>query len=179
MTASVLMQAPIGSGISGEIVGAPSGTTYFLNSIGQILAAPQDVSILLGMGLQVLATGLTPGPAYNVNSTMAATTLTAGNLTGGDYIVLGLTGTLATAAALTLPTVASLAAALPNPQVSQDYRLRIINFGNSNTWTVTANAGWTLNGAMGIATLTWREFIVTVTSLTTATLQNIGAGMAP
>ena len=36
--------------------------------------------------------------------------------------------------------------------------------------------GWTLTGTMTIANNTWREFVVTLNTLTTATLQNVAVG---
>ena len=47
---------------------------------------------------------------------------------------------------------------------------------SSGVFTLTTNTGWTLNGTMTIAVGAWREFIVKLTSLTAATLQNVGGG---
>jgi hypothetical protein len=41
---------------------------------------------------------------------------------------------------------------------------------------VTTNTGWTLSGTMTIAANTWREFVVTLNTLTTATLQSVATG---
>jgi hypothetical protein len=60
--------------------------------------------------------------------------------------------------------------------VGSSWVLRIKNSAGAGTWTVVTNTGWTLTGTMTIATGTYRDFIVTFTSLTTATLQNIGGG---
>jgi len=176
MTATVLMDSPPGGGVGGEITGTPSGTVYTPNSNGQILAQAQDVVALLALGFFVAPTGITPGPAYNINSATAAATLSGANITGGTDVTLAMAGALSGAANLTLPTVANLVAALPNPQLGQSYKLRIINKAATQTWTVTTNTGWTLTGTMTIATGTWREFIVSLTSLTTATLQEVGTG---
>lgn len=78
---------------------------------------------------------------------------------------------------LTLPLVTALLAALPNAVVGTGYVLRVIN-ENSGTATIVTNTGWTTSGTLTLATNTWREFIVSITSLTnaTATLTGIGTG---
>jgi hypothetical protein len=115
---------------------------------------------------------------FNTNTSTSAATLTAANVTGGEDLVdLAMTGTLAAAAALTLPTVANLLQSMYAPCVGSTYRLRIINRSSGNfAWTVTTNTGWTLTGTMSIAQNTWRDFDVTITSLTAATLQAVGTG---
>lgn len=116
--------------------------------------------------------------AYNTNTAVASTVLTAANITGGyNEVTLNMTGTLTGAANEQLPTVAALVAAIPNAVAGQSYKLRIINSSSGNfAWTVTTNTGWTLSGNMAIAQNTWRDFYVTLTSLTAATLQQIGTG---
>lgn len=116
--------------------------------------------------------------AFNTNTATSAATLTAANISGGAATVdLAMTGTLAGAAVLTLPTVASLVAAIQSPTVGTSYRLRIINESSGNfAWTVTTNTGWTVTGTMSIAQNTWRDFVVTLTSLAAATIQNVGVG---
>lgn len=116
--------------------------------------------------------------AFNTNTATAGTTLTAANVTGGEASVdLALTGTLGGAANAQLPTVANLLQSMYGPAVGACYRLRIVNESSGAfAWTVTTNTGWTLTGTMSIAQNTWREFIVTITSATTATLQNVAVG---
>jgi hypothetical protein len=115
---------------------------------------------------------------FNSNTATAGTTLTAANVTGGEASVdLALTGTLGGAANAQLPTVANLLQSMYGPAVGASYRLRIINESSGAfAWTVTTNTGWTLTGTMSIAQNTWREFVVTITSLTTATIQNVAVG---
>ena len=63
------------------------------------------------------------------------------------------------------------------PKIGSTYRLRVINRSSGNfAWTMTTNTGWTLTGTMTIAQNTWRDFVVTLTSLTAATLQAVGVG---
>jgi len=90
---------------------------------------------------------------------------------------LNMTGTLAGAANAQLPLVSALVAVLHSPSVGSSYILRIINSSaGAFAWTVTTNTGWTLNGTMTINQNTWREFLVTLTSTSAATLQSIGTG---
>ena len=76
---------------------------------------------------------------------------------------------------LTLPTVAALVAAFPGLQVGSSYVLRVIN-SNSGTATVVTNTGWTTSGTLTLATNTTRDFLVSMTSLTAATITSIGTG---
>jgi len=112
-----------------------------------------------------------PAAAYSAAVNTTGFTATGAQISGGSASVdLALTGTLGAGAAITLPTVANLLAALPGAYVGQTYRLRIINESSANfAWTVTTNTGWTLNGTMTIAQNTWREFIVAITSVASAT----------
>ena len=116
--------------------------------------------------------------AFNSNTSTAGTTLTAANISGGvASVALAMTGTLTGASNAQLPTVAALVAALPCATAGQSYRLRIINrSGGAFAWTVTTNTGWTLTGTMSIAQNTWRDFVLTLTSLTAGTLQAVGVG---
>ena len=78
---------------------------------------------------------------------------------------------------LQLPTVASLIAVLHSPTIGTSYRLRITNAqGGAFAATVVTNTGWTLTGTMTIAQNTWREFVVTFTSLTAATIKSVAVG---
>ena len=116
--------------------------------------------------------------AFNTNTTTVSATLTAANVTGGVASVdLALTGTLGSGQNVTLPLVTALTAAMATPTVGSSYRLRIINESSANfAWTVVTNTGWTLTGTMTIAQNTWREFVVTLNTLTTATLQSVAVG---
>lgn len=116
--------------------------------------------------------------AFNTNTATSGATLTAANVTGAEAIVdLAMTGTLGAGANAQLPTVANLLQSMFAPAVGSAYRLRVINRSSANfAWTVTTNTGWTLTGTMTVAQNTWRDFDVTITSLTTATLQAVGVG---
>lgn len=121
-------------------------------------------------------------PARDVYNTITATTtatLAAGSIVGGwEGTTLGAVGTLANATGLTLPTVAATVAAIaPTVVPGQTQRLRVINKSSANfVITILTSTGWTLSGSMTVAQNTWRDFIMTFTSLTAATLQEVGTG---
>lgn len=116
--------------------------------------------------------------AFKTNTATGDATLAAANISGGAANVdLALTGTLSGGANATLPLVTDVVATTPNLTVGNAYRLRICNqSAGAFTWTVVTNTGWTVTGTMTIAQNTWREFVVTFTSLTAATLQNVAVG---
>ena len=134
-------------------------------------------------GLPAAILGMNPfqETAYNVATNTTGFTLAGGPVGGAAQNFLNLTGTLAAGANAQLPTVAALLAALPsNVQANPtglSYQVRMINSSSGAfAWTVTTNTGWTLGGTMTVAQNTWRDFIVTFTSATTATLQAVGTG---
>ena len=150
-------------------------------------AAASGISILQGStatfsctatGAWTVQPGSTKDAAFNTNAATTSTTLTAANISGGVASVdLALTGALGGAANATLPTVASLVLALHSPTVGTAYRLRITNQSSGAfAWTVLTNTGWTLAGTQTIAQNTWREYVVTLNTLTTATLQSVATG---
>lgn len=104
-------------------------------------------------------------------------TLTAASMIGAPDVTIILSAALAGAGAVTLPTVASMAALITNPSASTAYNLRIINTSSGNfAWTVTTNTGWTLNGTMTIAQNTFRDFVVDFSSASAAALTTVGTG---
>ena len=124
----------------------------------------------------VLSASSVTQQAYQTATNTSAFTATAANIISGSIeTVLALTGVVSANTAITLPLVSALPAATPG----QTYKLRVINVGGtgSGTWTVTTNTGWgTLNGTMTVAVGGWRDFIITQTSGSAATLQSIGTG---
>ncbi|EMN5130226.1 hypothetical protein RVV79_003342 [Burkholderia contaminans] len=118
---------------------------------------------------------------YNTAANTTAFTASGTQVSGAAQVFFNLTGTLAAGQALTLPTVANLIASLPsvvqqNP-VGLTWQLRVINSsGGAFAWTVTTNTGWTLGGSMGVNQNTFRDFVVTITSATTASIQSVGTG---
>jgi len=116
-----------------------------------------------------------PVGKYTANTATADETVTGPEVAGADNVVLNMTGALAAGRALTLPTAAAIVAAITDPYVGKTYRLRIMNTSSGNfDWTVTTNTGLTLTGTMTIAQNTYREFLVTLTSLTAVAIQSLG-----
>jgi hypothetical protein len=161
-------------------------TTLWSSSIGDIKLPITPTSIdgmVIGATTPEAATfsGLVGAQVYNTNSGTSGIVLTAPNISGGFVEVdLGLTGAITTAINVQLPTVAALVALLQNGAVGQAWKLRVINVGgtSSGVFTITTNTGWTIGGTATVAVGGWREFLVTLTSLTaqTATLQSVGTG---
>jgi hypothetical protein len=121
----------------------------------------------------IVASG--PIAKYSANTATTAATLSAASISGSSEVLVNMTGTLTAGAALTLPTVAQLVAAAPTLVSGATYKLRILNTGaGAFAWTVTTATGWTLTGTMTVAQNTYRDFLVTMTSATTATLQSLG-----
>lgn len=146
---------------------------------GQIVTPLQNIVIKLGQILQAMNQINAPGAAgFNSNAATGNTVLTAADLVGGTASVdLAMTGALSGAANAQLPTVANLVAALSSPTAGTSYRFRVINESSANdAWTITTDTGWTLVGTMSIAQNTWREFVLQLTSLTTATLTSTATG---
>lgn len=169
-----------------------SGNVVLITSASQLSGAnrimidtgsPQAVLLPLSI-LQEYLADTSEGPQFAItsNAATAAAALTGAQISGGSIEVdLSMTGALAGDAALTLPTVAALVAAITaagfTPFAGQTYKLRILNISSGHTWTITTNTGWTLAGnADTIATATYRDFVVNLTSLTAATLTDIGGG---
>lgn len=118
-------------------------------------------------------------------SALAAGTLVAGAITGAGLTVLQNTG--ATPAAQTVRTAAQMIAdiaaatgALAANIVGLSYILRIVNTG-AGTLTLTADAGptVTITGTATVAQNVFRDYIVTFTSATAATIQSVGSGVSP
>lgn len=104
-------------------------------------------------------------------------TLTGAQMAGANSVNVEMTAALAGAGTLNSATAAQIVAATPNAIVGQSYKLRIINTSSGNfAWTLTTATGITLTGTMSIAQNTYRDFIVTLTSLTAVSIRNVGSG---
>jgi len=139
------------------------------------------VSTVVGFWHSEKSINVVANATYSAAADVVGFTATAAQISGNagyaGWVELDLTGAAATSA-LTLPTVANLLLAIPNAQIGHSYVLRVKNSGSANTWTITTNTGWTLTGTMTVATATWREVLITITSVAsaTATVQNLGGG---
>lgn len=149
---------------------------------GQVPNIPDLGALPDQVGLVNAILGMNPlqEAIYNADAATASKTLSGQEISGAAQCFLAFTGTAGAGVAATLPTVANLIAALPSAvqasPVGITWQLRIINVATTQTITMTTNTGWTLNGTMTVATTTWRDFVVTITSATTASIQNVGGG---
>lgn len=123
-----------------------------------------------------VATGGSAGQAskYTANATVGSQTAAVGDLTGAalvvaDYTALG-------GGNLTTRTAAQMLAD-QRAAVGDSYTLLIRNPG-AGTLTLVGGTGVTIAGTATIATATDRLFNVKFNSTTTATIQNIGGGIA-
>lgn len=176
---SVIVQ---NNGANGLLVYPAQGASDTINgaaaSVGVLLFPGTAASFnCTAAGAWTTQPATTRNSIYNSSSSAASFTATAANITGGAaFVELDLTGNPAGAANVTLPTVAAMVAAMHAPAVGSSFTLRVKNSANSGTWTMVTNTGWALSGTVTVATGTWRDFVVTLTSLTAATLQNAGGG---
>ena len=113
----------------------------------------------------------TPITTAGTNSTLTAAQLIAGAI----ILAAGASGGFT----ITLPSTAAIISAM-GPAMPTDGSftnlIYIKNDGVGQTGTVTAgDASTTLNGTMTIATNTTRTFLLTVTSATAITIDNLGS----
>ena len=148
----------------------------------QFIAPNETTGVVNNLISEINAVGLNTYAVVTKTDTATAT-LTAANMTAAhDIVYILMTGTTS-GSTLTLDTVANLVAALqgqwgPNVNVvGTTFVIRVINSGGTNTWTVTTATGWgTLNGTQTVANNTWRDFVATITTATTATWTSVGIG---
>lgn len=120
-----------------------------------------------------ISSGLLVMPAKFVTGT-TTTTFIAGQLTGGEFV--NYTNTGATPGSIATRTATLMFADDPYARVGNSYVVQITNGQGTGTLTVTAGSGVTLTGTATVAVNTTRLFIVTYTSQTALTMQNIGTG---
>lgn len=164
-----------GATIAGGTGVTVSGRTLVpANSVGDFLITKSTTATytMVGIGVyqQVFANtfALVGTPDNGTTQTLTAAMIAGGNFT--SHVTTG-----GTTPSLTLPLGSAMDTALPSMATGQSYILRIIN-DNSGTATVVTNTGWTLTGTLTLATVTWRDFIVTRTGTTTYTGVSIGTG---
>jgi len=117
-------------------------------------------------------------PAKFTTAALTAGTIPAASIVGAEHCIWQNTG--ATPGAQTFPTAATLYAAITGAYVGLVTIFRVVNTG-AGTLTLTADAGTTvtITGTATIATNVWREYTITFTSATAATVQSIGSGVSP
>lgn len=113
-------------------------------------------------------------PAAKFSTGTTTTTFAAGQLTGADFTVY--TNTQGTPGSIATRTATEMFGDDATAVVGRSYHLRIVNGQGTGTLTVTAGSGVTLTGTATVAANTWRDFVVTYTSATALTIQNVGVG---
>ena len=163
--------------VAGVGVTLPTTVVIPANSAGQYLVT---LTSLTAVTFAHIVTPLTIGitPAQFTTAALSAGTLAAGAITGASFVVLQNTG--ATPGAQTVRTAAQMLADFPQARVGMSYHMRIVNTG-AGTLTLTADGGATvtITGTATVATNTFRDYIVTFNTATTATIQSIGSGTSP
>jgi hypothetical protein len=160
-----------------EVIG-----TLYPGIQGALPVIPDNGSMPDQIGLinALLSVNPWPATAYNAPANTAGFTATQSQIMAAEMTVLNVSA-ITGAAAITLPTVATLLSTMTaqQAQIGSSVTLRVMN-ASLNTATMTTNTGWTLTGTMTIPTQTFRDFFVTISSVAsaTATLQDIGAGAA-
>jgi hypothetical protein len=127
------------------------------------------ISVNTNAGLSLL-----PDHKYATGTT--TTTFTAAQMTGGKLTVYNSTAT--TPGSIATPTATAMFAAQPSAAIGQTWVVRFINSsGSANTMTITADASVTLSGTTThtVAQFAMREYLMTFTSATAATMVAIGA----
>jgi hypothetical protein len=167
------------AGLAGVIAGAQAYVTDLLAPVvpGQAVTGGGTLKGLVEYN-GTSWVGVTAYPVsakYNSNATAPTANnlnLVAADITGGAVSVsLDLTGLLTGASTLTLPTVADMVAAIPGAYPGMSFELVIGQTqAAAAAYTLTTNTGWTLSGQLTINQNVWRKFVVTLTSLTAATI---------
>ena len=176
LTIVALVQFRISLAVHSQSLPSPPysyGVTRTAGQINQDFAAKQDWL------------GATP-MAYNKVTTAVSSNkigLTGANVTGGSLITfMDVQTTISAGCALTLPSVTTVVNAMKaakiSPVAGQTYELDVYNDqAGAFNFTITADTGatWSLLGtAQTIAKGTVRKYLVTLTSLTTGSMQSLG-----
>ncbi len=142
-------------------------------SVLRLLVTFTSLTAVAIRGIGVMS--LTGMPNTNfVTQSGSNQTAVAGELLAANNAVLNLSANNANA--YTTKTGALMAADIPNIQIGQTWRQRIVASGN-NTVTLTAGAtGITITGTATAGTGTFRDYVVTYTAANTFVFQNIGGG---
>lgn len=128
-------------------------------------------------GVEVANNAPLPSAKFTT-AALTAGTIPAASIVGAEVCYWQNTG--ATPGAQTFPTAATLYAAIPGAYVGLTTVFRVINTG-AGTLTLTADGGATvtLAGTATVAQNVTRDYAITFTSATAATVQSIGSGVSP
>lgn len=158
-------QAVTGTNIaaSSVIASIQSGTGFTMNNN----ATGTGTAIALTCAPTVTITSLNQGselPDFQyVASTANGGTHAAGDITGYRENTFNTSGQATPT--WTTRTAAQMVADIPNCQTGTTFKVKYLN-RNSGTMTVAAGSGVTITGTATLATVTWKEFICTVTNAT-------------
>ncbi len=153
--------------LTGDMIIPPHSVGTYLVTI----TSPTAVAI---RHVQTTPIAILPVAQFNTNTT--TTTFAAGQLEGANYTVY--TNTQGTPGSIATRTATQMIAGIPDAFDGQTYILRVINGQGTGTLTMTAGADVTLTGTATVAINSYRDFLVTITSVASHTLvmQNIGGG---
>lgn len=141
-------------------------------NIASFVSPGQSMTYTYSTTLNAGYVGNAPLPITQlVSIAVASGTLAAGNMEGSAICVLTQSG----ATALTTRTATQMYASVPNAVPGFSWFVRIINT-NGSTLTLTMDASVTATGTLTLATNTFRDFLLTFTSATAATMKQIGTG---
>lgn len=118
-------------------------------------------------------TTLPPAKFTSINVTTG--TLAAGNASGAAFVCL--TSTNAVPGNQAMRTVAQVLTDTPGLSVGMSYMLRITQTGAGTlTLTTDGSTQFTMTGTMTVAQNTFRDFVVTINTATTGTVQSVATG---
>jgi len=123
----------------------------------------------------VLTSAAEPASKFVSNAGAGPLVASAGDMTGADAVYATYSGV--NASTLTTRTAAQLIAD-SGYGVGATWTVRVMNTAAGNL-TLTAGAGVTVTGKSVIATNTWVDYVVTITSATAVTFQSVGTGTLP
>lgn len=147
------------------------------NSSARFLVKFTSLSAVAIIGTSVSQNNALPAAKFTT-AALTAGTIPAASIVGAAMCYWQNTG--ATPGAQTFPTAATLFAAIPNAYVGMVTAFRVINTG-AGTLTLTADAGptITITGTATVAQNVTRDYTITFTSATAATVQSVGSGVSP
>lgn len=175
--ATVIMKAPAGMAAS-TTINLIDGTSTQVDAFGYVTVNSIYVNSLEVAGFIAVLnpTDTMPNFVYNKMTNTTAAVIAASQMAAVES-VFDMAGTLGAGATLTLPTVAALAATMPEWVVGMTTKIRVINSGaGAFAWTLTTNTTWTMTGTMTVAQNTWRDFLVTFQSGVAGTITAVGTG---
>lgn len=166
ITVNVSGSGTIG-GVSSFVIRSNFGQCLFVD------VGDEWQALVPSTGSGTVANPLPPAKFTSINVTTG--TLAAGNASGAAFTCL--TSTNATPGSQAMRTVAQVLADTPALQVGMSYMLRITNTGAGTlTLATDASTQFTMTGTMTVPQNTFRDFVVTINTATTGTVQAVAVG---